>query len=44
VGYIPTSVPTSMMPSSLKEIKQDYDEIDHNSKFLSIAILAHNGN
>ncbi|UKZ67930.1 uncharacterized protein TrAtP1_009090 [Trichoderma atroviride] len=31
VGYIPTSVPTSMMPSSLKEIKQDYDEIDHNS-------------
>ncbi|KAM0521339.1 hypothetical protein ACHAPE_002819 [Trichoderma viride] len=33
VGYIPTSVPTSMMPSSLKEIKQDYDEIDHNSKY-----------
>lgn len=31
VGYIPTSVPTSMMPSSMKEIKQDYDEIDHNS-------------
>lgn len=30
--YIPTSVPSSMMPAGLKEIKQDYDEIDHNSK------------
>jgi hypothetical protein len=30
-AYIPTSVPPSMIPSSLKEIKQDYDEIDHNS-------------
>lgn len=39
VGYIPTSVPTSMMSSSLKEIKQDYDEIDHNSQYTFIPTL-----
>ncbi|RFU79660.1 hypothetical protein TARUN_2527 [Trichoderma arundinaceum] len=31
-AYIPTSVPPSMMPTTLKEIKQDYDEIDHNTR------------
>ncbi|KAL7930712.1 hypothetical protein V8C35DRAFT_324173 [Trichoderma chlorosporum] len=31
-AYIPTSVP-SMIPAALKDIKQDYDEMDHGSMY-----------
>ncbi|KAL6820162.1 hypothetical protein J3E69DRAFT_357570 [Trichoderma sp. SZMC 28015] len=31
-AYIPTSVP-SMIPATLKDIKQDYDEMDHGSMY-----------
>ncbi|KAH6605487.1 hypothetical protein Trco_004640 [Trichoderma cornu-damae] len=41
-SYIPTSVPSSLIPPTLKEIKQDYDEIDHNSGLRLNASTLHN--
>ncbi|KAL6874736.1 hypothetical protein J3F83DRAFT_515800 [Trichoderma novae-zelandiae] len=38
-AYIPTSVPPAMIPATLKDIKQDYDELDHNSMHFSSPFL-----